>query len=135
MLTERNSLRGQGRDVSDVKFVPQSILNERRNSAARAPSSPSKMSCCRRTRSFSLDINDEINVNVVRGRHRIGMTSAASAIPPPVRHFGLSYSSSVDISTTTVPEDTELNCTNPGKTKKNVIPKNIIIPNLFWSVK
>ena len=117
MLTERNSLR-QGRDVSDSKFVPASLLNERRNSAARAPSSPSKMSsCCRRTRSFSLDINDEINV--VRGRHRIAMSSAASAIPP-VRHFGLSYSSSVDISTTTVPEDTELNCTNPGKPIKNI---------------
>jgi len=69
------------------------------------------ISGCRRTRSFSLDINEEMNV--VRGRHRITMASASSSIPP-VRHFGLSYSSSVDISTTTVPEDTELNCTNSG---------------------
>jgi len=63
MLTERNSLR-QSRDVGDAtksSFVPQSLVNsDRRNSAARAPTSPSKMSsCCRRTRSFSLDINDE----------------------------------------------------------------------------
>ena len=112
MLTERNSLRRDGsRDVFDASkttFVPASLVNiDRRNSSARVPTSPSKLSCCRRTRSFSLDINDDMNV--VRGRHRV----TASAVPP-VRHFGLSYSSSVDISTTTVPEDTELNCTNSG---------------------
>ncbi len=46
MLTERNSLRQSNRDVGDStsKFIPQSLIgNERRNSAARAPSSPSKM--------------------------------------------------------------------------------------------
>ena len=125
MLTERNTLR-QSRDVPDASkttFMPQSLINsDRRNSATRAPTSPSKMSsCCRRTRSFSLDINDEMTV--VRGRHRI----TASAIPT-ARHFGLSYSSSVDISTTTVPEDTELNCTNSGKLTRFVThSKNLFL--------
>ena len=79
---------------------------------------------CRRTRSFSLDINDEMNV--VRGRHRMTNSSI-----PTIRHFGLNYSSSVDISTTTVPEDTELNCTNSGKNhfKQNTDKKT------FWFIK
>jgi hypothetical protein len=104
MLTERHSLHQPREAVDTAKLA----YGDHRTSRPSPPRLPASLGG-RRTRSFSLDMNDEVGGCVLRGRHRI---SAAAA--PSMRHFGLGYSLSVDISTATVPEDTELNCTSQG---------------------